>query len=196
MFLNIKIFSKKRFNCYKIFILYNILIIYFIIICIIPILIYNKKSKYNEVDNDFFYIKEVNEQILAKNLTHISTLFGEHKKVGNSLIILNNLINVCERIKCQNVITPSGLKMLIKKPILYKMHNITIFPYSYYNKIKTDIKLLTGTIFYFKFSKKPRKNRLNLLRQEIISNIPKFNTNRKELIIKIRSGDIIIFFHY
>ena len=35
-------------------------------------------------------------------------------------------------------------------------------------------------------------NRLKILRQEIINNIPKFVTNHDEIIIKIRSGDIFI----
>ena len=146
----------------------------------------------NDITVDFFSLIEVKKQISINNITYILTIFGNHKKVGNSLIILNNLINICEKIKCQNIITPSGLKTLIKKPILYKTYNITIFPYSYFNKLKIDIIFNTSTIFNFKFGNNPNKNRLYILRQEILNNIPKFVTNQKELIIKIRSGDIFV----
>ncbi len=84
------------------------------------------------------------------------------------------------------------MESIIKNPIFYKKYNITIYPYQYKNKIKIDIFLNTGTIFYFKYKKMVKVNRLKILRQEIINNIPKFVTNHDEIIIKIRSGDIFI----
>lgn len=149
------------------------------------------KTNINLID-EFLDLKEVKEQIKSKNLTYIETLFGEHKKVGNSLIILKNEINICEKIKCKNIIVPSGLESIIKNPIFYKKYNITIYPYQYINKIKIDIYLDTLTIFYFKYERKTNVNRLKILRTEIINNIPKFITNQNEIIIKIRSGDIFI----
>ena len=49
--------------------------------------------------------------------------------------MLNNLINICERIGCKNIIAPGGLEFLIKKPILYELYNIIILPNLYKNKI-------------------------------------------------------------
>ena len=171
---------------------------------------YNKKKiktfEFNERTNDnkiskvfnstsyckkeFFSIREVEEQIYANNLTEITTIFGSHRNVGNALIILNKLINICERIKCKNIIIPYGLRTIIKKPIYYQKFNITIFPYSYRKIIKIDIALSTNTIFYLKFRKESFKNRLYILREEIVNNIPKVDIMQNELIIKIRSGDI------
>ena len=48
-----------------------------------------------DLNDEFFQIKEVQEQIKSKNLTYINTIFGDKNKVGNALTTLNNLINVC-----------------------------------------------------------------------------------------------------
>ena len=163
---------------------------------------YNKKKiktfEFNERTNDnkiskvfnstsyckkeFFSIREVEEQIYANNLTEITTIFGSHRNVGNALIILNKLINICERIKCKNIIIPYGLRTIIKKPIYYQKFNITIFPYSYRKIIKIDIALSTNTIFYLKFRKESFKNRLYILREEIVNNIPKVDIMQNELL--------------
>ena len=132
------------------------------------------------------------DKIIINNLTYVGTLFGERLQVGNSLITLNNLINVCENIGCKNIISPSGLKSIIKKPIFYKEYNITIFPYSYKNKIKIDIELNSQTIYHFRYRSKPHKIRLDIIRDEIFSNLPKYKGNPNDLIIKLRSGDIFI----
>lgn len=145
-----------------------------------------------DLNDDFFKLKDVQEKIKINNLTYIQTLFGERTKVGNALILLNNLINVCENIGCKNIISPSALKNLIKKPIYYKEYNITIFPYSYKKRIKIDIELDSHTIYHFRYMSKPHKIRLDILRDEIFNNIPKYNGNPNDLIIKLRSGDIFI----
>ena len=103
---------------------------------------------------------------------------------------MNYLINICERIKCKNIIIPYGLRTIIKKPIYYQKFNITIFPYSYRKTIKIDITLFNRTIFYLKFRNESFKNRLYILREEIVNNIPKVDIKQNELVIKIRSGDI------
>ena len=56
-----------------------------------------------DLNDEFFQIKEVQEQIKSKNLTYINTIFGDRNKVGNALRTLNNLINICENIKCKNI---------------------------------------------------------------------------------------------
>jgi hypothetical protein len=75
------------------------------------------------------------------NLNNIETISGEQGNVGNALIMLNNLINICEKIKCINIISPMGLDNIIKKPILYKDFNLNILPHYYAHKINIDIKL-------------------------------------------------------
>ena len=161
------IFYFYVFKCLILLLIINNLILFIIIIKNKPKIIQNnnekkignnsiKKSNI-DLNDEFFQIKEVQKQIKSKNLTYINTIFGDRNKVGNALMTLNNLINVCENIKCKNIIIPSALTPIIKNPIFYKEYNITIYPYSYKNKIKIDIQLNTDTIFQFRYRKKSRK---------------------------------------
>ena len=53
------------------------------------------------------------------NLTYIETITGYGGNIGNALIVLNNLINICINIKCRNIMAPSGkLSKLIKNLFL------------------------------------------------------------------------------
>ena len=51
------------------------------------------------LSDEFFDIKSVKEQIKNKNLTYIETISGGYGKIGNALMMLNNLINMCEKIR-------------------------------------------------------------------------------------------------
>ena len=84
------------------------------------------------------------------------------------------------------------MTLIIKNPIFYKEYNITIYPYSYKNKIKIDIQLNTDTIFLFRYRKKIHNIELQVIKNELLNNIPKYKGNPNDLIIKIWSGDIFI----
>ena len=72
---------------------------------------------------EFFQIKSVKDQIQKKNLTYIETLSGGFGNVGNALIMLNKWINICEKIRCKNIIVPGGgLENIIKS--LFSIKNI------------------------------------------------------------------------
>lgn len=145
---------------------------------------------YNE---EFFQIREVSQQIYNKSLKYISTIAGGRAAIGNSLIMLNKLINICERIRCSNIIAPESLQKIIKNPIHYKAYNITILPNSYKDKIKIDIQLSTNNNFYFFYRNRPFEMRLSIIRDEVLHNIPKCNINQDNLVIHIRSGDIFTY---
>ena len=99
-----------------------------------------RKETNIEYNDDFFQLAEVKEQIKRKNITYIETISGGYGNIGNALIMLNNLINICENIKCKNIIAPGGsLNKIIKKPIFYKEKNIIIWPNLYKKKINIDI---------------------------------------------------------
>ena len=149
--------------------------------------------KYIKIINfnyEFFYIPEVQKQIINNNLTNIETISGGSGNIGNALIMLNNLINICEKIKCKNIICPIGLDSIIKKPIVNKDINMTIFPDFYRDIIKIDLKLSIQTLYYNKYVRKNNDMRLGILKDEIISNIPKYIAYPNDLYINIRSGDI------
>ena len=166
--------------------------------------IFTKKQKnYNHIEksninlsDEFFKIKSVKRQIEAKKLSYIKTICGGRGKIGNALIMLNNLINICEKIICKNIIAPEGLHSLIKNPIYDKEYNITIFPSKYRKIIHVDIMLSRKEIFWFHYISKPHLMRLKIIREEVLKNIPKYESNLNDLIIitiyiHIRSGDIM-----
>ena len=125
------------------------------------------------------------------NLTYIETITGYGGNIGNALIILNNLINICINIKCRNIIAPSGkLSKLINNPIFNKEYNFYILPNSYRNKTNIDIELNHMTIFLFRYKNKYHGIWLRLIRDEVLNNIPKYKANPDDLYINIRSGDI------
>ena len=154
----------------------------------------NTKSTNINLNDEFFKISEVIEQIVDKNLTYIETICGRKRlNTGNALIILNNLINICEKIRCHNIICPpGGLEYIIKNPIFYKQYNITIFPSSYEYKINIDIELNKSDIFYFHYRKKKHEMRLNIIRDEVFRNIPNYDASINDLYINIRSGDVFV----
>lgn len=151
----------------------------------------NNETNIN-LNDEFFQIKSVIEQVKNHNLTYINTVAGGEAKIGNALTMLNNLINICEKIRCKNIITPGGLEVLIKKPIFYKLYNITIFPNSYKDKLTIDINLNHSDLHHFIYRKQTHNMRLSIIRDEIFDNIPRYDANPNDLFIHIRSGDIFI----
>jgi len=154
----------------------------------------NTKINKSNIDytDEFFMLKEVKLQINSKNITNVDTITGGYGHIGNALIMLNNLINICVYIKCKNIISPGGLQNIIKKPIFFKENNITIFPNSFTPKPQVDISLRKSTTFWFGYKNKPHKMHLKIIREEVMNNIPKFKNDENDLFINIRSGDVFI----
>lgn len=85
-----------------------------------------------------------------------------------------------------------SLDKIIKNPIFYKEENITIWPNLYMDKINVDILINLDNILYFNYKNKIIYNRLKIIREEIMTNIPKFKNNPDDLVINIKSGDVFI----
>ena len=142
------------------------------------------------LNDEFFQVKEVQNKIIEKNLSYVETITidSRPKDIGNALIILNNLINICVNIKCKYINIPNGtLQKIIKKPIFFREYNITLLPYSYKNK--KDL-VLSYRLYHFKYKMKTNSVRLNIIRDEVLNNIPQFVAKPDDLYIHIRSGNI------
>ena len=153
----------------------------------------NDSLLYQERINIIDYISKT----IKKNITSIKRIvFTEGTKFGNTLILLNKLIFFCEIIKCNEIILTNNAFWFIKNSIFLNDYNITInrinkkSKYSFYNNSDT-IYYNSYNIFSYLFKIKP-KIRINLLKDEIISNLPKLNISKNDLYIHIRSGDIFI----
>lgn len=101
-----------------------------------------------DLNDKFFQIRQVQKQIFNKNLTYINVICGGSGNIGNALIMLNNLINICENIKCRYIIAPKGLDDIIKNPIIYKEKNITIVKFIIFESYEIFDKYKCFTIFF------------------------------------------------
>ena len=105
------LFSQNGKNKY---LLIKIVIALFIsFFLIITTIFHNEKNK-NVLNDEFLYLDSIKSQIEKKNLTSFETIYGGNGNMGNALFILNNLINICENIKCKNIIIPEALGDIIK----------------------------------------------------------------------------------
>jgi hypothetical protein len=154
-----------------------------------------KEKPFNSTD--YLIIKE-KEYILKKfsyyfnkTISYIDTIVLNTKcKFGNCLIILNKILFICEIIQCKNIILNENIYWFIKNNITIQNINLSISANKHNNFNNISSSIYDGSKFYFyMFTFKP-EIRINFLRDEILSNIPKITTNQNDLFIHIRSGNI------
>ena len=161
--------------------------------------LYNLLNLKNKPTNlhDSLIIKEKKEllykisKFIKKKIISLKYIYLKGKlRFGNFLVTLNNAIFFCEILGCKKILIENYNDLYIKNKIYNKKYNMTIEPI-YLNKylIKKSIILPTNFFFYYYKYIKP-ENRLNLLKVEILNNLPKLNINPNDLYIHIRSGDI------
>ena len=188
------LFSQNGKNKY---LLIKIVIALFIsFFLIITIIFHNEKNK-NVFKDEFLNLDSIKSQIEEKNLTSFETLYGGNGKMGNALFIMNNLINICENIKCKNVIIPETLGDIIKNKIKinfskHKKNEITILPPSYKKEMNITLNLNGYLVFIFRYKDKKHKLFLDTVKDEVLNNLPAYKANPDDLYINIRSGDVFV----
>ena len=122
---------------------------------------------------------------LGQKITSVKSIFLSHKiYFGNQIQILNNIIFVCEILKCRRIILDKRYFWYIKNRIIDRKFR-RIIDIGYINDyINTSIIIDKTYTFFNKFC----ENRMNVLRKEIIRNLPNIMTNSDDLYIYIRSG--------
>ena len=163
---------------------------------IITIIFHNEKNK-NVLNDEFLYLDSIKSQIEKKNLTSFETIYGGNGNMGNALFIMNNLINICENIKCKNVIIPETLGDIIKNKIKinfskHKKNEITILPPSYKKEMNITLNLNGYLVFIFRYKDKKHKLFLDTVKDEVLNNLPAYKANPDDLYINIRSGDVFV----
>ena len=171
-----------------------------------------EKEVETQLYNQYYYLANYNNESLIKSklktkfLEYISRLkkqittkidifyLSYNINFGNNLIVVNNAIFYCEIVGCSKIIlNNSGIKRrwLIIKPIYDKTSNITIMQGSNVNCENKNILCLyevSWSVFF------PRifipQVRTELIKLEILSNLPKVKIEKNELFIHIRGGDI------
>lgn len=170
-----KIEEKKKFNIY-----YNLEE-------------YSNNSKnQKEIKEKFFQEISIKKKT---NVTQVNTFFLSYiAYFGNNLIALNNAIFYCEIIGCSKIVLNSKnstRKWLIEKPIYIQKLNITIIQGDNINC--NDNKTLcfyevSWLIFYPKIVK--TQIRIDLIKTEILKNLPPVNIEKNDLYIHIRGGNV------
>ena len=136
----------------------------------------------------------------------------------NQLLILNKLIFYCEIIGCKKIILEKNNNIYIKNTIYDKKYNITIEVSEKENDLdnnsfvdnnfddndfvegrikidntyNNDYQYLTflDSNFYYNTYNIRLENKFHIFKKEILRNLPKVKTNKKDLYIHIRGNDI------
>jgi len=175
----------------KIFKIYiRIILLFFIFF----IFIGNKKSSISLNNNSkmFNIIKHKLQGLIKNNIDYIDSLYIVGKySFGNFIISINNAIIFCEFFHCKRIIIKSYKDIFINNTIFYTKYNLTIEHNSNITYNNYSLKQ-HWRFFYYQtnFRCLGKVNRLHILREEIISNLPKVKVHPDDLYIYIRGGDI------
>lgn len=133
--------------------------------------------------------------LFHKNYKNIDTIiFSKNMQFGNAMFVINNLIYYCEILGCKYLYISKDY-WFIKKPIFNEKLNITISPLinNSFNE-ETTIDINEGISFDDSI-KLPNYNfipvRTYILKEEILSNVKKIDTDINDLYLNIRSGEDI-----
>lgn len=162
----------------------------------------NNISLINEEKSYFFdYILNKNKNKKIMNYSSVNKyLIYCNAEFGNLLIILNKIIFYNKFFCYNNVVLDKKNIWFIKDKIFIKKYNITL-EVDNINKYKNNLYLLKPNniylncfeFFFFPFKFKPDIT-INLLKNEILQNIPKVNASPYDLYIHVVSGDIFNYF--
>ena len=128
---------------------------------------------------------------INKNISNLKTIFLDYKcHFGNQIILLNKVIFICEILGCKRIILNKDIYWFIKTKIIYKKFKMCIEVGDEKDYIKKNIIIDRSNNFFWFFNYIKPKFRTEILKEEILRNLPKKNTDPNTLFIYIRSGDI------
>ena len=156
---------------------------------------YNKLSDVPKDINDPLIEKERNT-ILEKYYSdtkkrNIIIFFDMQFPFGNQIAAFNKMIFYCEIIRCKKIIILEDNKMYIKRSLYDKKYNINIEIGNFDNIPEgADYISTISPNFYYDFYDLKIENRLDIIKNEVVNNLPKVKINKTDLIIHFRSSDI------
>ena len=133
---------------------------------------------------------------IGKNISAVKSVFlGQFFHFGNQLILIYKTIFYCQILRCKRIILDKNYNWYIKNYIINKKYKMIIktLDGNLINRHEIIIDRTTNLYFYYKYVMP--EIRKNILKKEIINNLPKILTNYNDLYIYIRSGDIFIVAH-
>ena len=168
---------------------------------------YEEKVRFDKYFNLAIYTNNSNIMIelkdkflkmvsLTKNqtITHIDTFyFLNNMNFGNSLIQVNNAIFYCEIVGCQKIILNNnslGRKWLIVNDLYIEKLNISILHDKNIDCKKENILCFYKNSFPFYPKVVIPQVRTDLIKEELLRNLPNVSIDSEALYIHIRGGDI------
>ena len=130
---------------------------------------------------------------IGKNITIVRNIFiGTKTSFGELLTILTKIISFCKILECKRIILDKEIFWFISNKINIKKYKfiITVYKQKKAQELNIIIDKTFNSLFYFNYNN--FENEINILKNEILKNLPNVNINPKELFIYIRSGDIFI----
>ena len=146
--------------------------------------------------NNTSFLKKYRKKILkffskklSKKIASIDNLYIDYiLYFGNQLVLFNKAIFYCEIIKCKKIFLHPLNNLYIHNTINDKEFNLSIeiakSPTDYNNKLSTYYYP------YYEFLFIKPENRFSVFKKEILGNLPYVETNKKDLYIYIRGGEI------
>ena len=199
--------GNKRFIT-KIFSIIILLLIHFIL-CTYFIIVYDMHNGQIINVEKFFNLKDISQNpnnplilkekesllnLLSINSGHeiksVNTLFIKAKnRFGNQLIVIGKAIFYCIILKCKRIILDK-YNWFIHNTIFYEKYNLTISKDNgtLFKKKNIIYDISSNWFWYYSYIKP--EIRIDILKNEILNNLPKIETKSNDLYIHIRSGDI------
>jgi hypothetical protein len=132
-------------------------------------------------------------KLKKENINSIKYLFLTGKQhFGNFLISLNNAIFFCEIFGCQKIFIQKNDYLYIKHKIINAKYNMSIEPGYYNNFYKYKVIKLPVFFFFYYYKYIKPEIRLNLIKKELLKNLPIIKVDPRDLYIYIRSGGIFL----
>ncbi len=151
---------------------------------------YIKYTESNKFRNKIYKLilkHNVNRRIRNVKSIYINVNF----QFGNLIVFLNKILFYCEIIGCEYIILNKDKFWFLNDTINIKYKNITIKKGNHkYFKSSSVLYYKPWKIYSNNFFNIKTPIRVHLLRNQIINNLPKIQTNRDELYMHVRSGNI------
>ena len=149
-----------------------------------------KEKPSNKFDPIFIKEKEMFLNMISKKnarkVSDINTIiFSDKCKFGNCLIFISRLIFFCEFVECKRIILNKNIYWFLKKKIVYQKFNMTIEVDDMTEYYNNSSFLYVGKDIYYDFFYIRPESRINIIKEEILSNIPKVNIHQNDLYILI-----------
>lgn len=158
-----------------------------------PNLRIKRNSSFNINDQTIALNKEQLLKIISiyvgRNISSVKSIFLSQKtKFENLIMLINNAIFCCEILQCKNVILDNQYFWFIRKKIKYKKYKLIITndrinELDYRNIIIDKTNNLLNLPSFFRIESK-----INVIKNEVLTNLPKVKINKNDLYILIRGN--------